>query len=87
MPFPFEVPFEDVQADIDAYVDEVFAALQSGFMTMPKGPGFVEYPAFYNAYQALKKTTKDFHSLDAETILDTVRAVPLCLVVLRGEAA
>jgi hypothetical protein len=32
-----------VQADIETCVDEVFAALETGFLTMPKGPGFIEY--------------------------------------------
>lgn len=39
MPYPFEVDFAEVQRDLDAYVDEVFASLQSEFMTTPKGPG------------------------------------------------
>ena len=33
MPFPFEVPFKQVQAELDAYVDAVFGALQSEFLT------------------------------------------------------
>lgn len=39
MPFPFELPFEQVQANLDAYVDEIFGALRSEFLTMPKGEG------------------------------------------------
>ena len=37
MPFPFEVSFDEVQADPDAYVDAVFGSLQSEFMVMPRG--------------------------------------------------
>ena len=38
MPFPFERAYKDVQADIETCcVDEVFAALKTGFLTMPKG--------------------------------------------------
>src|SRR5689334_14867131 len=40
MPAPFELSFDAVQANIDACIDEVFAALETGFLTMPKGPGF-----------------------------------------------
>lgn len=29
MSFPFEVPFDQVQADLEIYVDKVFAALLS----------------------------------------------------------
>ena len=58
MPSPFEVPYEQVQANIDAFVEEVFSSLQSGVMTLPKGPGFIEYPTFESGYEALKRTTK-----------------------------
>jgi hypothetical protein len=40
MPLPFEVPFEEVCAKLETYVDEVFLSLQSQFMMLPKGPGF-----------------------------------------------
>ena len=63
MPFPFEVPFEQVQADLDAYVDAVFGALQSEFLAMPKGEGFVEYPVFEQGYEALKRATGNFRDL------------------------
>ena len=57
MSFPFEVPFKQVQANLDMYVDEVIGSLQSEFLTLPKGPGFVDYPAFEQGYEALKRTT------------------------------
>jgi len=44
MPFPFEADFDDIQANMDVYVDEVFGCLESEFLVMPKGPGFVEFP-------------------------------------------
>jgi hypothetical protein len=46
MPFPFEVPFAEIETNFDAFVDEVFTALQSDFVTLPKGKGFIEYPVF-----------------------------------------
>lgn len=51
---PFEVSFEEVKSDLDIYVSSVFSCLESEFMVMPKGPGFVEYPAFEQGYEALK---------------------------------
>ena len=57
MPSPFEVPFADVQANIDGYVDEVFSSLRSEFMAMPKGEGFIDYPVFEAGYEALKRAT------------------------------
>jgi hypothetical protein len=84
MPFPFEVPFEEVQADIDRYVDEVCAALQSGFMTMPKGPGFVEYAAFEEGYEALKRGTGGFRDLKFDRVIEAVHSKPIGLIVLRA---
>ena len=83
MPFPFEVPFEDVQANIEAYIKEVFASLQSGFMILPKGPGFIEYPTFEHGYEALKRTTKGFRDMAAEPVLGLVWQTPIALIVLR----
>lgn len=84
MPFPFEVPFEEVRADLDTYVDAVFGALQSEFLTLPKGEGFLEYPVFETGYEALKRTTKDFRDLSIEPVLETVYRVPVTLMVLRS---
>ena len=84
MPFPFEVSFEEVQEDIDRYVDEVCSALQSGFMTMPKGPGFVEYPTFEQGYEALKRATRGFRNLAVDQVIEVVRTKPISLVVLRA---
>jgi len=84
MPFPFEVPFEEVISDIDHYVDEVCSSLQSGFMTMPKGPGFIEYPTFESGYQTLKRATNGFHSLVTDQVIATVQVTPMSLIVLRS---
>ena len=83
MPFPFEVSFEEVEADLDTFVDAVFGALRSEFLTMPKGDGFVEYPAFEQAYQTLKRATKGFHTLTPEAAIDAVYRTPIAFVVLR----
>jgi hypothetical protein len=84
MPFPFEVPFERLQADLDTYVDAVFASLQSEFLTLPKGPGFVEYTAFEQGYEELKKATSDFRNVTPEVVLDAIYRVPVAFVVLRA---
>lgn len=83
MPSPFEIPFSEVQANIDVYVDEVFASLQSGFMTLPKGPGFIEYYIFESGYEALKRTTGGFRDMAPEPVLRLVWQTPLVLIVLR----
>ena len=83
MALPFEVPFADVRANLDAFVDEVFLSLESEFMTLPKGPGFVEYPVFEQGYEALKRATQSFRVLGPEEVLATVYAVPISFIVLR----
>lgn len=83
MPFPFEVPFDEVRADLDTYVDAIFGALRSEFLTLPKGEGFVEYPIFEQGYEALKRTTSDFRDLSPEPVIETVYQVPVVFIVLR----
>lgn len=84
MTFPFEAPFEQVQADLEPYVDAVFGALQSEFLTLPKGDGFIDYPVFERGYEALKRTTGDFRRLDPGPVLAVVRETPIALIVLRS---
>lgn len=84
MPSPFEVPFAEVQANIDTFVEEVFASLRSGFMTLPKGPGFIEYAAFEGGYEALKRTTQGFRDMAPEPVLGLVWQTPVTLIVLRS---
>ena len=83
MPFPFEVPFDQVEARLDAYVDEVFACLTSEFLVMPKGPGFVEFSVFDDGYEALKRATANFSELSPDVILSVVYDKPITLIVLR----
>src|SRR4051812_12835859 len=69
MPLPFDASFEAIEGNLDAYVDSVFDGLRSEFMTMPKGPGFIEYPVFEEGYEALKRATRDFRKLDPGVVL------------------
>ncbi|NQU76681.1 MAG: hypothetical protein HQ546_10250, partial [Planctomycetes bacterium] len=84
MSFPFEASLEDIQASPEAYVDSVFSCLESEFMLLPKGPGFVEYPVFENGYEALRQATQDFADLSPEKVLNVVLDVPISFVVLRS---
>lgn len=84
MPFPFEVPFEQVEADLDTCVDAVFGALQSDFLTIPKGEGFIDYPVFEQGYEALKRVTKDFRDLSPELVIEIVHQVPITFIILRS---
>ena len=83
MPFPFEVGFDELQSDIDTYVDAVFGCLESEFLVMPKGKGFVEFPVFENGYEALKRATGSFRNVTADTVATAVFETPIVLIVLR----
>lgn len=83
MPFPFEVDYSEVAANLDAFVDEVLSALQSDFLTLPKGEGFVEYPVFERGYEALKRATRGFREVRAAEVLETVYREPIAFIVIR----
>ncbi len=83
MRLPFEASFADVQADLDSYVDAVFEGLQSEFLTLPKGPGFIEYSVFEQGFEALKRATKDFRRMSPNVVVKVVHDVPIVFIVLR----
>jgi hypothetical protein len=83
MPFPFEVPFAQVEANLEVFVDEVFGALQSEFLNLPKGDGFIDYSVFSKGYEELKGITHDFREISPEPIVATIYRVPISFIVLR----
>ena len=82
--FPFEVSLDEINRDPESYVDAVFSCLESEFLVMPKGPGFVEYPVFERGYEALKAATAEFSNLDPDRIFETGVLEPISMVVLRA---
>jgi hypothetical protein len=82
--FPFEVPLDEILKDPERYVDAVFSCLESEFLVMPKGPGFVEYPVFERGYEALKAATKAFSHFEVATIFPVALSEPISMVVLRA---
>jgi hypothetical protein len=82
--FPFEVSFAQVEADPDAYVMAIFSSLESEFLVLPKGTGFVEYAVFEMGYEALKQATGAFTNLTPATVHTVVNDIPICLIVLRA---
>ncbi|OQX12242.1 MAG: hypothetical protein BWK76_17960 [Desulfobulbaceae bacterium A2] len=81
--YPFEAPFADIQHDADMYVDAVFSCLESEFLIMPKGLGFIEYPIFERGYEALKMATRGFTAMEPAQVLCVALREPITLVVLR----
>lgn len=84
MRFPFEVGFDEIQADPEPFVSAVFSSLESEFLVMPKGEGFVEYSTFAAGYENLKRTTGAFTALTAPEVFHQVLATPICFIVLRA---
>jgi hypothetical protein len=82
--FPFEVSSEEILQDPERYVDAVFSCLESEFLVMPKGEGFVEYPVFERGYEALKAATAGFSQLDPDKVLSVTVSEPISMVVLRS---
>ena len=82
--FPFEVGLEELRTRADSFVDGVFASLESAFLVMPRGQGFVSFPEFENGYETLKRATANFSALDEENIYTTALRVPLVLIILRA---
>jgi hypothetical protein len=82
--YPFEVPFAEVQADPDGFVSAVFACLESEFLVMPKGAGFVEYAVFEQGYENLKRATRGFADFSPAEVLPVVTSTPVAFIVLRA---
>ena len=81
--FPFEVSLEKILQDPESYVDAVFSCLESEFLIMPKGSGFIEYPVFERGYEALKAATAGFSHLDPDKIFPVTVSEPISIVILR----
>lgn len=84
MPSRFEANFTDPALNLDPFIDEVFGELKAGFLELPKGGGFIEYPIFETGYQALKRATGGFTLIDAAPIVAAVYTMPITLIVLRA---
>lgn len=81
--YPFEVGSDELQKHIDDYVNATFSTLSSFYLEMPRGENYVEYSRFEDAYETLRASTRDFQSLDPESVRQAVRKDALVLVVLR----
>ena len=84
MKFPFEATFDEIKASPDVFVSSVFSCLESDFLTMPKGKGFIEYPVFENGYEALKQASSGFSELTLGKILPIIFSEPISIIVLRS---
>ena len=84
MTFPFEVDVQEVLADPEPFIDAVFSSLGSEFMSMPTGPGFVDYASFETGYESLKRATRGFTDINVDTIMGAAAQRSISLVVTRS---
>lgn len=81
--YPFEATEQQLFSNIDLYVDNFVGSVQSFFMVMPKGSGFLDFPRFQKAYEVLKSETRNFEEFSTESTLSAVGKDSLVLIVLR----
>jgi hypothetical protein len=74
----------EVEADVDAFIDAVFDTLQSSFLLLPRGPGFVTYPEFQQAYEVLKRHTAGFTAVEPDVVMEALQEDALAFIVLRA---
>jgi len=82
-PQSFEADDEQLVGNIEGYIDAFIAGLQSFFVVMPRGEGFVEFERFKSAYGCLRDKSGTFDRLSEEVALRAVELDPMALVVLR----
>lgn len=83
MRYPFEVLYEEIEANPDLFVNAVFSCLESSFLLLPRGRGYVGYADFQDAYEALKRHTAGFTVVEPKAVMDAIEEDALAFVVLR----
>lgn len=83
MTHPFDVTAEEIGDRLDELVDVTFTDLQSQFVVLPRGPGFIEFADFQDAYEMLKARTNGFTEFTVERVWSAVTTDALGLVVIR----
>ena len=84
MIYPFEASFAEIQGDPEPFITAVFSSLESEFLVMPKGEGFIDYPVFETGYETLKRISNGFTNLAPAVVIEHSAANPVCLIVLRA---
>ncbi len=84
MKYPFEASMEELRGNISGFVQVICDSLESEFLTMPKGEGFVNYETFEKAYELLKRETEGFNNLGVAAVLKAIKAAPVTLCVVRA---
>lgn len=83
---PFELNAEELAASLEAMVDATVGDLGSAFLLLPRGPGFIEYADFRQAYEVLKRHTRGFEDLTVAAVLAALSEDSRAFGVLRAIA-
>ncbi len=83
MKYPFEASIQEILSNPEKFVTPIFSSLESEFLTMPKGKGFIEYAQFEKGYEALKMVTMEFSKWNTGEIINIACKEPITLIVLR----
>lgn len=81
---PFELDPQALELRLDEMVTMTFGDLQSQFLVLPRGPGFVSFEEFHAAYEGLKRRTSAFTNLNESTVWAALEEDALALLVLRA---
>lgn len=84
MRYPFEVSYAEVEAYVETFVDAVFDTLQSSFLLIPRGQGFITYPEFQQAYEVLKRCTVGFTAIEPGHVMNALQEEALAFIVVRA---
>jgi hypothetical protein len=69
LPRPFEVDPAYLRDHIEEMVDVTFQDIVSEFLLLPRGPNFIEYPSFREAYEVLRQRTDGFLDFTLTTVM------------------
>ncbi|MDF0593286.1 hypothetical protein P0O24_06795 [Methanotrichaceae archaeon M04Ac] len=84
MKHSFKASWEEIEENPELFVSSICTSLQSQFLVMPKGNGFIEYPIFERGYEELKQATNGFTEFSEDKISPTLFKIPISIIVLRS---
>ena len=80
---PFELEPPELERRLEEMVEVTFGDLQSNFLSLPTGNGFIPFSEFQAAYEVLKRETNAFASFTVDAMWSALRVDALSIVVLR----
>lgn len=81
--FPFELTPDELENRLDEMVEAIWSTLQSNFLTLPKGAGFLPYERFASAYDVLHLATRGFREWSIDSVWAAFEQDPVVFIVVR----